>query len=113
LTQINPIHTVPSYLCKIHFNIMHPLTSWSSYWSLFFWLSQQSPIFIPTLPRVCYIPCPSHPLSLHYPSYIWRRVQVMKLIMQFSPASYYFILIRPDILLDTLFSNIFNLRSPP
>jgi hypothetical protein len=30
LSQINPIHTNPSYLSKIHFNIVHPPTSWSS-----------------------------------------------------------------------------------
>jgi hypothetical protein len=29
LSQINPIHTTPSYLSKIHFNIDHPHTSWS------------------------------------------------------------------------------------
>jgi hypothetical protein len=29
LGQINPLHTIPSYLSKIHFNI-HPPTSWSS-----------------------------------------------------------------------------------
>jgi hypothetical protein len=26
----NPVHTTPSYLSKIHFNIVHPATSWSS-----------------------------------------------------------------------------------
>jgi hypothetical protein len=25
LSQINPIHTIPSYISKIHFNIIHPL----------------------------------------------------------------------------------------
>jgi hypothetical protein len=30
LSQINPIHTIPSYLSKMHFNIVHPPTSWSS-----------------------------------------------------------------------------------
>jgi hypothetical protein len=30
LSQINRIHTIPSYLSKIHFNIVHPPTSWSS-----------------------------------------------------------------------------------
>jgi hypothetical protein len=24
LSQINPVHTIPSYLPKIHFNIVHP-----------------------------------------------------------------------------------------
>jgi hypothetical protein len=30
LYKINPIHTIPSCLSKIHFNIVHPPTSWSS-----------------------------------------------------------------------------------
>jgi hypothetical protein len=28
LSQINSIHTIPSYLSKIHFNIVHPPTPW-------------------------------------------------------------------------------------
>jgi hypothetical protein len=34
-SQIDPIHSIPSYLSKIHFNIVHPPTSWSSQWSRF------------------------------------------------------------------------------
>jgi hypothetical protein len=49
----NPIHTIPSYLSKINFNIVHPPTSWSSQWSLFFWLSYQYPICIPLVPYLC------------------------------------------------------------
>jgi hypothetical protein len=30
LRQINPIHTTPSYPCKIYFNVIHPCTFWSS-----------------------------------------------------------------------------------
>jgi hypothetical protein len=30
LIQINPVHTIPSYLSKIQFNIIHPATSWPS-----------------------------------------------------------------------------------
>jgi hypothetical protein len=30
LGQFDPVHTIPSYLSKIHFNIVHPRTSWSS-----------------------------------------------------------------------------------
>jgi hypothetical protein len=54
--QSNPIHTIPSYLSKIHFNIIHLPTSWSSQWS--FWLSHQYPICIPLLPHSCYMPYP-------------------------------------------------------
>jgi hypothetical protein len=46
LSQINPIHTIPSYLSQIHFHIAHPPTSWSSQWSLSFWLTHQYPICI-------------------------------------------------------------------
>jgi hypothetical protein len=34
LSQSNPVPTIPSYLSKIHFNIVHPPTSWSSQWSV-------------------------------------------------------------------------------
>jgi hypothetical protein len=30
LNQMNSVHTTQSYLSKIHFNIIHPPTSWSS-----------------------------------------------------------------------------------
>jgi hypothetical protein len=39
LSQIDPIPTIPSYLSKIHFNIVHLPTSWSSQWSLSLWIS--------------------------------------------------------------------------
>jgi hypothetical protein len=60
LSQIDPVHTIPSYLSKIYFNIVHSPTSWSSYWSLSFWLPHQYPICIPLLSHSCYMPCPSH-----------------------------------------------------
>jgi hypothetical protein len=59
-SQIDPIPTIPSYLSKIHFNIVHPPTSWSSQWSLSFWISHLYPICSPLLPQSCYMPCPSH-----------------------------------------------------
>jgi hypothetical protein len=36
LSHVNPIHSIPSYLSKIHFNIVHPPTSWSWSWSWLF-----------------------------------------------------------------------------
>jgi hypothetical protein len=62
LSQINPIHPIPSYLSKIHFNIVHPPTSWSSQWSLSFWISHQCPICIPLLPIRA--TCPAHLILL-------------------------------------------------
>jgi hypothetical protein len=40
LSQINPVHTAPTCLFKIHFNIIHPPTSWSFQWSPSLWLSR-------------------------------------------------------------------------
>jgi hypothetical protein len=59
--QFNPYHPI---LSMIHFNSVHPPTSWSSYWSLSFWLSQY-PICIPLLPHSCYMPCPSTTADFH------------------------------------------------
>jgi hypothetical protein len=56
LSHINSIHTIPSYLSKIHLNIVHPPTSSSFQWSLCFWFSHQYPICIPHFPYSCYIP---------------------------------------------------------
>jgi hypothetical protein len=61
LSQINPFHTMSSYLYKIHFNIVHPPTSCSSQWSLSFCPSHQYSICIPILYYSCCMPCPSHP----------------------------------------------------
>jgi hypothetical protein len=42
-------------------------------------------------PHSCYMPCSFHPTWVDYSNYIWRRVQVMKLlIMQFSPIPRHF-----------------------
>jgi hypothetical protein len=91
LSWARSIQFTPSHLPKIHFNIVHPPTSWSSRWSLSFWLSHQYPTYIPLLPYSCCMACPSHPHSLDHSDYTRRRVQVMKLfIMQFSPTSHHF-----------------------
>jgi hypothetical protein len=54
LSHINSIHTIPSYLSKIHFNSVHPSTSC--------WLSHQYPLCSPVLPiRAKY---PAHLITL-------------------------------------------------
>jgi hypothetical protein len=35
LSQFDPVPTIPSYLSKIHFNIVYPPTSWSCQWPRF------------------------------------------------------------------------------
>jgi hypothetical protein len=84
LYQSNPHHPI----LKIHFDIVHTPTSWSSQWSLSFWLSHQYSTSIPLLPYSCYMPRQSNPSWLDHSNYTWRRVQVMKLlVMQVSPVS--------------------------
>jgi hypothetical protein len=41
MNQMSPVHTTPLYTFKIHFKIIHPHISWSSYWFLSFVLSHQ------------------------------------------------------------------------
>jgi len=42
-------------------------------------------------PPTCYMSHPSHPPRFDHPGSIWRRVHVLKLLMQFSPTSCYFL----------------------
>jgi hypothetical protein len=48
--------------------------------------------YIHSSSHACYVPCPTYPSCLNHSNYIWRREQVMKLLItKSSPASYYFI----------------------
>jgi hypothetical protein len=66
--QSNPYHPIS----KIHFNIIHPPTSWPSEWSLSFWLSDQYPICTPLLPHSCCMPCP---LTFYLVFQWWKHIQ--------------------------------------
>jgi hypothetical protein len=63
LSQIDPIHTIPFFLCKIHFNIVHPPTSWSSRWSLSFWISHN--ILYAFIFYFIHSTCPAHLILLY------------------------------------------------
>jgi hypothetical protein len=76
--SVRSIPPHPIYVFKIHFNVIIPPTSRSSYWSLSVWLSHQNSLGI-LLPPASYMPCPT------YPPY------TKLLVMQFSPTSYHFI----------------------
>jgi hypothetical protein len=88
LSQINPVRNTLSYLSKINFNIIIPL----SCGFLFFLLA-----FIPESYRYCsYLPWVLRTLPISSSTWwfqlYWWRMQVMKLlIMQFSQTSYHFI----------------------
>jgi hypothetical protein len=58
LSLIYPIHTIPSYLSKVHSNIVNPSTPWSSLWSVSFWLSHQYPVCTVQLPEYVYTNIP-------------------------------------------------------
>jgi hypothetical protein len=50
LSQKNPVHTTLFYHSMTHFNSVQPPTSWSSQWSLSFWLPYQYSTCIPLRP---------------------------------------------------------------
>jgi len=48
-----------------------------------------NPIRMSLIPHACHMPCPSHPPLFVRPNYIWRGVEIMKLLnMQFPAASF-------------------------
>jgi hypothetical protein len=71
------MHFIPSYLSKIHFDIVHPPSSWS-------FLVDLPPISYmhSSSPPSCYMPRPSHPSWLDYSDSTWRiRALPQKLIV--------------------------------
>jgi hypothetical protein len=87
LSHINPIHTNPSKLSKMDFNIIQ--TYLLVFLMVSFLLAFPSISYMHSAsPHSCYLPWPSHPRWLDHSNYTWRRVHPMKLlIMQFSPIS--------------------------
>jgi hypothetical protein len=72
---INPVQTTPSYFSKISINIILLRASRSSWWSI----SHQYPICMHLLPM--HATCPAHPPWFDHSNYTWRRVQVMRLLI--------------------------------
>jgi len=74
---MNPLHTFPPYLPKIHFNITFPYLRRSSEWSLSFGFSDSYFVFISHVSYSYSMPCRFHPPCFDHPSNIWSSVQVM------------------------------------
>jgi hypothetical protein len=83
LSQINPVHTILSYLSKTNFNIINPFTCSYSQW--FYPLTSLLISSIhSTYPHSCYVPCQFRLPSLNHSNYTCRRTQNTKpYILQF------------------------------
>jgi hypothetical protein len=78
MRQMDPVHATPPYLSNIHINIILTTSRIS-----FGFPTKMLYAFLLS-PHASYMPCSSHPPWLDHSNYIWRRVQLMKLlIMQF------------------------------
>jgi hypothetical protein len=65
MSQLNPLHTPPTSLPKVHFEPILPSTPWSFSWSFSFGLSRQNPVHVSHLSHACYMPCPPHSPTAH------------------------------------------------
>jgi hypothetical protein len=83
LSQIDPVHTIPS---SLRFILI--LSPYVLVFLVVAFLLAFPPISYKhsSSPHSCYMPCSSHSPWLDHSNYIWRGVQVMKLlIMQLPP----------------------------
>jgi hypothetical protein len=122
LSQLNPVRPIHPYLPKVHLNVILSRTPRSSQWSLALgppnniitplsnirWWIQKFPdwppgartangtaLCISHLSHPCYLHRQSHPPWFNYPNNIRWRIQAVKLlIMQSSPASRHYIILR-------------------
>jgi hypothetical protein len=89
LSQIDPVHTIPSYtfLSKISktYVFVFLVVSFLLAFPLLSYIHSSSP-------HSCYMPCSSHPPWLGHSNFIWRRVEVMTLlIMKLTATSCHFV----------------------
>ena len=108
LSQINPVHASPSHFLKIQFNIILPSTPRSSNWSFSFIFRHQNPLCTSPLPMLA--ACRAHPV---FHDLITQKIFIeqYKSLCSFLHSFVTLSLLGPNILLNTIFSNNFSLRS--
>ena len=109
LSQLDPFHALTSHCPKIHLNIILPTSPGLSKWSFSQRFSHRNPPYTSHLPHM---PHQSHSYRFDHPINTGEeRRSLSSSLYNFlhSPATSS--LLGPNILLNTLFSNILSLRS--
>jgi hypothetical protein len=105
LSQVNPVHTTPSYCSNIDFNIILP-PSPGLPTGLFLLLPPKR--YAHYVHHEYYMPCRSRLSRQSYSNYIWRRMKIMSSSLCNFSLTYYLIPFGPDIFASILSSNKVN-----
>ena len=99
LRQIDFVHPLPSFsLSRFLILFCLLLLGLPTGYFLYSFLNKSLYAFLVT-PYACHMFNPSHPSSFDNPNNIWRRLQILRLIiMKFSPVSVYVLTLGPDCL---------------
>ena len=107
------VQTPTLHFLKIHLNIILPSKPESPQWSLSPRFPHQNPVHASPLPRTRYMPRLSRSSKFYHPRIIvgeeYRTLSSSSYTFLYSPVT--LSLLRPNILLNTLFSNTLSLRS--
>ena len=114
LSHLDPVHSPTSHFLKIHLNILLSSMPGSPQWSLSLSFPHQNPVHTSPLSLTHYMPHQSHSSWFYHLKNIGWRVQYKSLSsiicsVLHSPVTSY--LLGPNILLNTLISNILSLHS--
>jgi len=112
LSQLHSVHTPTSHFLRIQLNIILPSTPRSPKWSLSLRFPHQTPVYAIPLPHTRYMSCPFHSSRFNHPKNIGEDFRSL------SSSLYSFLnsrvtssLLGPNILLNTLFSDILSVSS--
>ena len=112
LSQINPVHVLPSHLNN-NFNIILPLMHASSKWSLSLRFPHQNPLYTTPRPHTRYMLRPSHSSRFDHTTFCEEYRSLSSSLCSFLHSSVTSSPLGPNILLSTLFPNTLSLRSSP